>query len=362
MSSINPLPSVEAAREGSLDGSRFLRACLRQPVDRTPVWFLRQAGRYMREYREVRKYHTLIEICKQPELAAEVTITAAEKLGVDAAIIFADLLLPLEPMGLDFEFQAGEGPVVHHPVRTEADVLALRTNRAAELAYVARAIEKVAAHFRNHLGIIGFCGAPYTLASYMIEGGGSKNYIHTKRMMYSDAASWRLLLDKLVAVLEEYCRLQVEAGADVIQIFDSWVGSLGLTDYREYAFEASRRLVRAVQRMGVPVIYFGVETAGLLTQMAATGADVIGLDWRQPLDEGWRAVGHGHAVQGNLDPITLFAPLEVLERRVREILRAANGRPGHIFNLGHGIVPGTPVENVQAVVRMVKEFRLEAAL
>jgi uroporphyrinogen decarboxylase len=346
--------------EASTGGSRFLRACLRQPVDRTPVWFLRQAGRYMQEYREIRKHHTLVEICKQPELAAEVTITAAEKLGVDAAIIFADLLLPLEPMGLDFEFQAGEGPVVHHPVRTAEDVRVLRTDRAGDLIYVARAIEKVAAHFGNRLGIIGFCGAPYTLASYMIEGGGSRNYIHTKQMMYSDPTAWGSLLDKIIVVLTEYCRQQVEAGADVIQIFDSWVGSLGLADYREYAFEASQRLVRSVQQMGVPVIYFGVETAGLLTQMAATGADVIGLDWRQPLDEGWRAVGHGHAVQGNLDPITLFAPQEVLQQRVHEILRAANGRPGHIFNLGHGIVPSTPVENVQAVVRMVKEFKLEA--
>jgi uroporphyrinogen decarboxylase len=344
-----------------LDGSRFVRACLRRPVDRTPVWFLRQAGRYMQEYRDVRKHHTLVEICKHPELAAEVTITAAEKLGVDAAIIFADLLLPLEPMGLDFEFQAGEGPVVHHPVRSTEDVRALRTDRASDLAYVARAIEKVAAHFRDRLGIIGFCGAPYTLASYMIEGGGSRNYIHTKQIMYRDPTAWSSLLDKLVAVLTEYCQLQVQAGADVIQIFDSWVGSLGLNDYCAYAFEASKRLVRTVQEMGVPVIYFGVETAGLLGQMAETGADVIGLDWRQPLDEGWRAVGHGHAVQGNLDPITLFAPVEVLELRVMEILRAANGRPGHIFNLGHGIVPTTPVENVQAVVKMVKEFRLEGA-
>ena len=347
--------------ETILDGSRFVRACLRKPVDRTPVWFLRQAGRYMQEYRDVRKHHTLVEICKQPEIAAEVTITAAEKLGVDAAIIFADLLLPLEPMGLPFEFQAGEGPVVHHPVRTAENVRALRTDRADELGYVGRAIQKVAAHFRDRLGIIGFCGAPYTLASYMIEGGGSRNYIHTKQMMYSDPLAWNSLLDKLVVVLTEYCRMQVQAGADVIQIFDSWVGSLSLTDYRDYAFEASKRLVRAVQQMGVPVIYFGVETAGLLGAMAETGADVIGLDWRQPLDEGWRAVGHGHAVQGNLDPITLFAPQELLELRVKEILRSANGRPGHIFNLGHGIVPNTPVENVQAVARMVREFRLEPA-
>lgn len=354
----NPRTTV-GGQDSLLEGNRFVRACLRKPVDRTPVWFLRQAGRYMQEYRDVRKHHTLVEICKQPDIAAEVTITAAEKLGVDAAIIFADLLLPLEPMGLPFEFQAGEGPVVHHPVRTVEDVKALRTDRASELAYVARAIEKVAAHFGDRLGIIGFCGAPYTLASYMIEGGGSRNYIFTKQMMYGQSASWRSLLDKLVVVLTEYCRLQVQAGADVIQIFDSWVGSLSLSDYRDYAFEASKRLVRAVQAMGVPVIYFGVETAGLLTQMAETGADVIGLDWRQPLDLGWREVGHAHAVQGNLDPITLFAPIEVIETRVKEILRAAAGRPGHIFNLGHGIVPNTPVENVQAVVRMVREFRLE---
>jgi uroporphyrinogen decarboxylase len=358
---MDPAHKSPEATETILAGSRFVRACLRKPVDRTPVWFLRQAGRYMQEYRDVRKHHTLVEICKKPQLAAEVTITAAEKLGVDAAIIFADLLLPLEPMGLDFEFQAGEGPVVHKPLRTAEDVLALRTDRVNDLAYVAQAIEKVAAHFRDRLGVIGFCGAPFTLASYMIEGGGSRNYIHTKQLMYREPIAWMSLLDKLVVVLTEYCRLQVQAGADVIQIFDSWVGSLSLSDYRWYAFEASKRLVRAVQAMGVPVIYFGVETAGLLKQMAATGADVIGLDWRQPLDEGWRAVGDAHAVQGNLDPITLFAPIEVLEQRVKEILRAAGGRPGHIFNLGHGIVPGTPVENVQAVVKMVREFRLEDA-
>jgi len=348
----------EAAQaDNLLEGNRFIRACLRRPVDRTPVWFLRQAGRYMQEYRDVRKHHTLVEICKQPELAAEVTITAAEKLGVDAAIIFADLLLPLEPMGLPFEFQAGEGPVVHQPVRTAADVAALHTDRADELGYVSRAIQKVAAHFGDRLGIIGFCGAPYTLASYMIEGGGSRNYVFTKQMMYGDTASWRHLLDKIGTVLTEYCRQQIDGGADVIQIFDSWAGSLSVSDYRDYALDASTRLVRAVQAMGVPVIYFGVETTGMLSAMASTGADVIGLDWRQPLDEGWRAVGHTRAVQGNLDPITLFAPVDVLEKRVREILQAADGRPGHIFNLGHGIVPGTPVENVQAVVKMVHEYR-----
>lgn len=359
---------MESRAEGSavdsplLKGTRFVRACLRRPVDRTPVWFLRQAGRYMQEYRDVRKHHTLVEICKQPELAAEVTITAAEKLGVDAAIIFADLLLPLEPMGMPFEFLAGEGPVIHEPLRTVEQVLALRTDRAGELDYVARAIQKVASHFRDRLGIIGFCGAPFTLASYMIEGGGSRNYIETKKMMYGNPIAWNLLLEKLVTVLTEYCHQQVQAGADVIQIFDSWVGSLSLSDYRQYAFEPTKRLIRAVQQMGVPVIYFGVETAGLLGAMAETGADVIGLDWRQPLDAGWRAVGQGCAVQGNLDPITLFAPLDVLEQRVKEVLRAAGGRAGHIFNLGHGIVPGTPVENVQAVAKMVREFRIEQGI
>ncbi len=342
-------------------GSRFLRACLRKPVDCTPVWFLRQAGRYMQEYRDVRKHHTLVEICKQPDIAAEVTITAAEKLGVDAAIIFADLLLPLEPMGLDFEFMAGEGPVVHHPVRTTEDVLALRTDRAEDLSYVARAIEKVGAHFGNRLGIIGFCGAPYTLASYMIEGGGSRNYIETKKLMYRNPTAWNGLLDKLITVLTAYCKQQVEAGADVIQIFDSWVGSLSIEDYRQYALPASKRLVEAVQQMGVPVIYFGVETAGLLTDMASTGADVMGLDWHQPIEVAWKSVGYNHAVQGNLDPITLFAPLDILETRVKEVLRSAGGRVGHIFNLGHGIVPSTPVENVQAVVKMVHDYKLEQA-
>jgi uroporphyrinogen decarboxylase len=335
-------------------GARFLRACLRRPVDRPPVWFLRQAGRYMAEYREVRKHHTLVEICKRPEIAAEVTITAAEKLGVDAAIIFADLLLPLEPMGLDFEFVAGEGPMVHHPLRTAESIERLRTDRAGELEYVAQAIEKVAGHFGDSLGIIGFCGAPFTLASYMIEGGSSRNYIFTKQMMYSEPYAWQKLLDKLVTVLVAYCKQQVDAGADVIQIFDSWVGSLSVEDYRDYVLPVTTRLVKAVQEMGVPVIYFGVDTASLLPAMRETGADVIGLDWRTPLDDGWKSMNYACAVQGNLDPITLFAPLPVLELRVKQILAQANGRPGHIFNLGHGIVPETPVENVQAVVKMVK--------
>jgi uroporphyrinogen decarboxylase len=316
----------------------------------------------MPEYMAVRKHHSLLEICRTPEIAAEVTITAAERLGVDAAIIFADLLLPFTPMGVDFEFLAGEGPVVHSPVRSAEQVRALRTDRVEELRYVSEAIAKVAKHFSaprsdgDQLGIIGFCGAPFTLASYMIEGGSSRNYIETKRMMYGDSAAWSQLMEKLVEVLVGYASQQVEAGADVIQIFDSWAGALSVTDYRQYCLRPTTELVRRVQELGVPVIYFGVDTASLLPTMRETGADVIGLDWRVPLDIGWKALGESCAVQGNLDPITLFAPQDVLRERVREVLAAAGGRPGHIFNLGHGIVPGTPVENVIQTVQWVKEF------
>lgn len=344
--------------------SRFVRACLRQPVDRTPVWFLRQAGRYMPEYMAVRKHHSLLEICRTPDIAAEVTITAAERLGVDAAIIFADLLLPLTPMGLDFEFVNGEGPVVHTPIRTAEQIAALQTDRAGELIYVAQAIEKVVKHFAaprpdgDELGIIGFIGAPFTLASYMIEGGGSRNYIEAKKIMYSDRAAWDMLMDKLITVLIPYAQQQVDAGADVIQIFDSWAGALSVTDYREYVLPATTRLVQAVQGMGVPVIYFGVDSATLLPSMKQTGADVLGLDWRIPVDKARTLLGPNVAVQGNLDPITLFAPQDVLKARVDEILRLNNGQPGHIFNLGHGIVPGTPVDNVIAVAQWVKEFGL----
>lgn len=343
-----------------------MRACLRQPVDRTPVWFLRQAGRYMPEYMAVRRHHTLLEICRTPDVAAEVTITAAERLGVDAAIIFADLLLPFTPMGVDFEFVNGEGPVVHQPVRTREQIEALRTDRAGDLSYVARAIEQVAKHFAppradgDQLGIIGFIGAPFTLASYMIEGGSSRNYIETKKLMYSDRAAWPLLMEKLIGVLVAYAAQQVQAGADVIQIFDSWAGALSVSDYRQFVLPATKQLVQSVQALGAPVIYFGVDTASLLNTMRETGADVLGLDWRVPLEEGWRLAGTDVAVQGNLDPIALFAPEDLLKQRVKEVLDAAGNHSGHIFNLGHGIVPGTPVENVINVARWVKELSVRA--
>ncbi len=340
--------------------SRFVKACRAQAADRTPVWFMRQAGRYMPEYRAVRKQYSLIEICNRPEVAADVTITAAEALGVDAAIIFADLLLPLEVMGLPFYFSAGEGPVIESPVRSQEDVSRLRTDRAADLGYVAEAVRLVCKHFGSRLPVIGFCGAPFTLASYMIEGGGSRNYINTKKMMYSSPGSWGELMGKLVAVVSEYAAQQVRAGADAIQIFDSWVGCLSVDDYRRYVLPQTTALVKALQKTGAPIIYFGTDSATLLPSMKETGAEVIGLDWRIPLDQGWNAVGSG-AVQGNLDPVLLFAAWKEIRSRAAEILRRAGGRPGHIFNLGHGILPETPVENVKALAAFVREHSVDSA-
>ena len=338
--------------------SRFVKTCQSQPVDRTPVWFMRQAGRYMPEYRAVRKRYSLIEICKRPEVAAEVTITAAEALGVDAAIIFADLLLPLEVMGLPFHFSPGEGPVIEKPIREQADISRLRTDRAADLGYVAEAVRLVCKHFGPRLPVIGFCGAPFTLASYMIEGGSSRNYVNTKKMMYSSPSAWDELMGKLVSVVSAYAVEQVHAGADVIQIFDSWVGCLGVDDYRRFVLPRTTALVKALQKTGVPVIYFGTDSAALLPSMKQTGAEVIGLDWRIPLDQGWDAIGSG-AVQGNLDPVLLFADWKEIKPRATEILRRAGGRPGHIFNLGHGILPETPVENVRALAMFVQEYSAE---
>jgi uroporphyrinogen decarboxylase len=335
--------------------SRFVKACRALPVDRTPVWFMRQAGRYMPEYRAVRKEYSLIEICKRPEIAAEVTITAAEALGVDAAIIFADLLLPLEVMGLPFRFSAGEGPIIEKPVRRKEDIDRLRTDLAADLGYVSEAVRRVCKHFGARLPVIGFCGAPFTLASYMIEGGGSRNYVHAKKMMYSSPDVWDELMWKLVAVVSEYAAQQVQSGADVIQIFDSWVGCLSVEDYRRYVLPRTTQLVKALQKTGVPIIYFGTDSATLLSSMRETGAEVIGLDWRIPLDEGWQRLDHDCAVQGNLDPVLLFADWKELKSRAEEILRRAAGRPGHIFNLGHGILPETPVDNVKNLARFVQE-------
>jgi uroporphyrinogen decarboxylase len=343
----------------SAPNSLFVRAAKAQSTERTPVWFMRQAGRYMPEYRAVRKRYSLIEICKKPEVAAQVTIEAAEILQVDAAIIFADLLLPLEVMGLPFHFAAGEGPKIERPVRTGDDVGRLTTDHAADLGYVADAVKLVVKHFGDKLPVIGFCGAPFTLASYMIEGGGSRNYVFTKKMMYSDTGAWNELLRKLVSVTAEYTAAQVREGADTIQVFDSWVGCLSVEDYCRYVLPHTKDLVMRLRKAGVPVIYFGTDSATLLTSMRETGAEVVGLDWRIPLDAGWESMGFQGGVQGNLDPVLLFAEWKELKSRAEDILRRAAGRPGHIFNLGHGILPETPVDNVKALCDFVREQSAE---
>ncbi len=309
----------------------------------------------MPEYRAIRKQYSILEICKNSSVAAEVTITAAERLQVDAAIIFADLLLPLEVMGMPFRFAAGEGPIIERPIREATHVAALDSTRAAELGYVAESVRLVAKHFSGKLPVIGFCGAPFTLASYMIEGGGSRNYIHAKRLMYTQPEAWAELMQKLVHVLGAYATEQVQAGADCLQVFDSWVGSLSVADYRRFVLPHTTTLIQRLKASGVPVIYFGTDTATLLPHMQETGADVIGLDWRIPLDEGWKALGHSVAVQGNLDPVTLFSNPTEVRRQAKRILGEAAGRPGHIFNLGHGILPETPVETVIDLVKFVQE-------
>jgi uroporphyrinogen decarboxylase len=341
--------------------SSFVRACKSLPVDATPVWFMRQAGRYMAEYRAVRKQHSLIEICKNPQLAAEVTITAAEALGVDAAIIFADLLLPLEVMGLPFHFSAGEGPKIEKPISNAADIAKLRTDQAGELGYVSEAVRLVSRHFGARLPVIGFCGAPFTLASYMIEGGGSRNYIATKKMMYNSPEAWNTLLGKLVAVTSEYAAEQVRAGADALQVFDSWVGCLGVDDYRRYVLPRTTELIQKLQATKVPVIYFGTDSTALLPAMKDTGAEVIGIDWRIPLDEGWRSMNFRGAVQGNLDPVVLFANWKEIRSRAEDVLNRVEGRNGHIFNLGHGILPETPVDNVKALAAFVHEYSAKSS-
>jgi uroporphyrinogen decarboxylase len=335
---------------------RFLKACRREPVDCTPVWFMRQAGRYMAEYRALRAKHSILELCKTPELAAQVTLQPIDRFPLDAAIIFADILLPLEPMGLSLEFAQGEGPVIHNPVRDQADVERLTVIDGGELEYVAEAIRQARRALNGRVPLIGFAGAPFTLASYAIEGGSSRNYLLTKRLMYCEPKAWHQLMDKFARVITGYLRRQIKAGAQAIQLFDSWVGCLSVGDYVEYVLPHVQLIFEGLKREGVPMIHFGTGTSAMLRQMREAGGDVIGVDWRIHLDEAWATVGHDVAVQGNLDPLTLFAPLHEIERRVADILRRAGGRPGHIFNLGHGILPTTPVEHVTATIDMVHKL------
>lgn len=336
--------------------SRFLSACRREPVDTTPVWFMRQAGRYMAEYRAIREKYSLIEICQHPELAAEVTLQPVRTLGVDAAILFADILLPAIPLGVGLEFAKGDGPVLQNPIRTMEDVKNLRpVTPETDLGYVMDAIRLLRGPL-NGVPLIGFCGAPFTVASYLIEGGSSREFLKTKTMMYAAPEVWHALMEKLSAVLSDYLVAQIRAGAQAVQVFDSWVGALNPSDYEAFVLPYSQRVLTAAKAEGVPVIHFGTNTATLLPLMKRAGGDVIGLDWRIPLDDGWRILGGDVAVQGNLDPAMLFAPRGEIKKRVQDILKRANGRPGHIFNLGHGILQHTPVDNVKAVVEMVHEY------
>ena len=333
-----------------------MRACRRDPVPYTPIWLMRQAGRYMREYREVRAKTTFLDLCKTPSLAAEVTVTAVERLGVDAAIIFADILLILEPLGIELEFAAGEGPVIHNPVRVSSDVdRLLELEDASPLEFVNEAIRQTRRALPSDIPLIGFCGAPFTLASYVVEGGGSKNYVQTKRLMYDDPGAWHAMMSLLSRALARYLNGQIAAGAQAVQLFDSWVGCLSPDDYREFVLPHTRNVIANVTP-GTPVLHFGTGTAALLELMREAGGDVIGFDWRVNLDDASQRVGADVAVMGNLDPVVLFANRDTLRTQAKRILDQAKGRPGHIFNLGHGILPETPVDNVIALVEMVHQM------
>lgn len=336
----------------------FLRACRREPVERTPVWLMRQAGRYMSEYRAIRERYSFLEMVKKPEVAAEVTMQPINAFDLDAAIVFADILPPLEGMGLHLTFEKGEGPVLHNPLRTPADVEALQQPDPREtVAYTIEAVRLVVRELADRIPLIGFSGAPFTLASYAIEGGSSRDYRNTKKLMYGEPQSWRLLMEKLSILVSDYLLAQIEAGTSAVQIFDSWAGALSPFDYAEYVLPYVQQCVaRVKEKSNVPVIYFGTDLNGLLPLLRQSGADVLGADWRINLDDAWAQFGPDVAIQGNLDPTVLFGPWTEIERRAADVLRRAGGRPGHIFNLGHGILTETPVENVKRLVDFVHSY------
>jgi len=333
-----------------------MKACRREPVDATPVWLMRQAGRYMREYRNLRARVPFLTLCKDPSLVSEVTVTAAQKLGVDAAIIFADLLLIVEPLGFELEYASGDGPLVRPPLREAASVGRLREVEPQEsLGYLFEAIRQTRADLQPEMPLLGFAAAPFTLASYLIEGSGSRNYIHTKKLMYGEPEAWRALMEHLARNLARYINAQIAAGVQAVQIFDTWIGCLGPRDYRDFVLPYTRTLVRGIHP-GTPVIQFGTGTSMLLESIREAGGDIIGLDHHVELDEAWARLGYDVGVQGNLDPAVLYAPPAYIRTRVRRILDQACGRPGHIFNLGHGILPGTPEEHVVALVDCVHDM------
>ena len=339
-----------------LHDSRFMRAARLEPTDTTPIWIMRQAGRYMPEYMAVRSKVTFLELCKRPDLAAEVTLTAQRVLGVDAAILFADLLPILEPMGLQLEYRQGDGPAILNPVREAADVDRVQElENVDELGFVFDAVHLIRRDLPADIPLLGFAGCPFTLASYAIEGGGSRNYVHTKKLMYSDPLAWNELMQRLSASLIRYLNAQIAAGCQAVQVFDSWVGCLSPADYRKYVLPHTRAVIAGLPP-DVPVINFLTGNPALLPLMREAGGQVMGLDWRVDLKDAWATVGHDVAVQGNLDPVSLFADLPVLRERTRSVLDAAEGRPGHIFNLGHGVLPDMDSNHVKALVEMVHEM------
>ena len=335
----------------------FLRACRRQATDHTPIWLMRQAGRYLKEYRALRKKYSFLDLCKNPELAAKVTLQPIEKFKLDAAIIFSDILIPLEPMGVEFEFAKGEGPVFRHPLRERKDVERLRTFEPEDkISFLMKTIRIVRKELEGKVPLIGFSGAPFTLASYIIEGGHSTNYVLTKGLMYHDRPTWDALMEKLAEVLIRYLNAQIRSGVQALQIFDSWVGCLTPSDYEEYVLPYSKKVIEDVGK-GVPLIHFATSNSTLLELMKRAGGDVIGVDWRVNIGEAWARLGYDIAIQGNLDPVILLGPVDLIEKNVKKILDSAGSRPGHIFNLGHGILPNTPPDHVIALIEAVHQYR-----
>jgi uroporphyrinogen decarboxylase len=334
----------------------FLRACRREPTAYTPVWLMRQAGRYLPEYRRVRERFSFLDLCRDSAAAAQVTVDTVRRLGVDAAIIFADILLPLVPMGAGLTYEKGDGPRIARTIRSMRDVEQLHPVSVEDtLGFVADTVRLVRKELENEVPVIGFAGAPFTVASYAIEGGGSRNYVATKSLMYNDPQTWHRFMDIVAEITAQYLNMQIDAGAHVIQLFDSWVGALSPHDYRSYVQPHSRKVLSSL-RPGTPVIHFGTMTGTLLPEMRDAGGDIIGLDWRVELDEAWERLGDGVGVQGNLDPVLLFSDRETIRAAAAGILQRANNRPGHIFNLGHGILPETPVDNVLALIDAVHEL------
>jgi uroporphyrinogen decarboxylase len=337
-----------------LYNSNFLRACRREKTDYTPIWLMRQAGRYQKSYRDLREKVSFLELCKTPELAAKVTLEAIEQFGFDASIIFSDILILLEPMGANLEYVGGSKPQIHNPIRDASDIGNLRELESTEsLDYVYDAIKLTRRELPANVPLIGFGGAPFTLASYLIEGGGSKNYIHTKRLMYSDKGAWNELMSRISRALVQHLNAQIAAGAQVVQIFDSWVGCLSREDFREYVLPHSKNVIANLPK-DIPTIYFGTGTSPFLDLMSEAGSSVVGADWHLNLNEAWQKIGHDKAIMGNLDPVKLFAPQDFLLAEAKKILDFAENRNGHIFNLGHGILPETPTENVRALVNFVQ--------